>query len=99
MGGKGIDPEDSMRKEKRAKKNNKFRTGSHGCEARLYEFREWPLLTDSDERSPEPARVVLIAAITLEEALAYLLFASPDFNVHTVNCVGLIIIVSGSPLN
>lgn len=84
------------------KKKSKFQTGSHGgCEARLYEFRERPISEDELKllSSPLTPRVELIAAVSVDEALAYLRFDSPDFDVHTVTCLGLIIMVSGSPLN
>jgi hypothetical protein len=80
----------------------RFHPGPHGgCEAPLYEFREPPLLSD-DEDLPEASgqphpRTVLIAAQTFDEALAYLRFHSKDFNVHNVRCIGVILMVSGSP--
>jgi len=91
--------------EKKTKNKNKFRPGRHGgCEARVYEFREQAASPEPDDDClPEPTRnvprVVLIAAETLDEALAYLRYDTPDFDVRTVNCVGLIIMVSGSTLN
>lgn len=86
----------------KTKKRSRFQTGSHGgCEARLYEFREKPIPKDDLKLLSPPVapRVELIAAITFDEALAYLHFDSPDFDIHSVHCVGLIIMVSGSPLN
>ena len=86
----------------KTKKKSKFRTGSRGgCEARLYEFREKTIPEHELKllSNAEAPRVELIAAVTFDEALAYLRFDSPDFDVHSVNCVGLIIMVSGSPLN
>lgn len=86
------------------KRTNRFRTGAWGgCEARLYEFREKSLLPDSVDTCP-PAnwltpRTERIAAVTLDEALAYLRFDAPDFDVYSVTCLGLIVMVSGSPLN
>jgi hypothetical protein len=93
--------EGAMAKSK-AKKKSKFQTGSHGgCEARLYEFREKPISEEELKLlcNPLAPRAQLIAAVTFDEALAYLRFDSPDFDVHSVKCVGLIIMVSGSPLN
>jgi hypothetical protein len=86
---------------KDAKKNRGgFRPGTHGgCEALLYEFSE-RTLSDSDDLVRTPSmnsRVVLIAAVTFDEAFAYLRFDSPDFNVQNVRCLGLILMVSGSP--
>jgi hypothetical protein len=85
------------------KSRKTFQPGPHGgCEALLYEFREPPLQSDGkddlppDSRQPHP-RTVLIATETLDEALAYLRFHSENFNVHTVKCLGVILMVSGSP--
>jgi hypothetical protein len=84
------------------KRTNRFRTGvSGGCEARLYEFREKRLPPDdnyplSNRITPRTER---IAALTLDEALAYLRFAATDFDVDSVTCLGLIVMVSGSPVN
>jgi hypothetical protein len=89
-------------KSKTKKKKSKFHTGSRGgCESRLYEFRERPISEEELKllSNPLAPRIELIAAGTLDEALAYLRFDSPDFDVHTVTCLGLIIMVSGSPLN
>ena len=82
---------------------NRFQPGAHGgCEALLYEFREPPLLSDDeDELSPDSGqmqpRTVLIAAKTFDEALFYLRFHSHEFNIHTAKCLGVILMVSGSP--
>ena len=90
--------------EKNKKESRKrFRPGPHGgCEALLYEFREPPLLSDeggdfslaSGQASP---RTVLIAAKTFDEALQYLRSHAHAFNVHNVKCLGIILMVSGSP--
>jgi hypothetical protein len=87
-----------MRKE--AKRKAGFRPGTHGgCEALLYEFREEsPSECDDLKRnSLMSSRVVLIAAVTFDEALSYLRFDSPEFHVQSVRCLGLILMVSGSP--
>jgi hypothetical protein len=85
------------------KSRKMFQPGPHGgCEALLYEFREPPLQSNDEEYLP-PARgqthprTVLIAAGTVDEALVYLRFHSQGFNVHTVKCLGVILMVSGSP--
>jgi hypothetical protein len=79
------------------KEEAKFRPGTHGgCEALLYEFREGA--PPDGARTPSlHSRVTLIAAETFEDAVAYLSFDSPDFKVQTVTCLGLMIMVSGSP--
>lgn len=81
-----------------------FRTGSHGgCEALLYEFHERvplfakPTSTESAEQ-PKP-HTKRIAATTFDEALEYLRWEDPDFVVDRVRNLGLIVMVSGSPLN
>ena len=82
---------------------NRFQPGAHGgCEALLYEFREPPLLSDDEDDLPPASgqphpRTVLIAAETFDEAFAYLRFHSQAFNVHNVRCLGVILMVSGSP--
>ena len=86
------------------KRTNKFLTGvSGGCEARLYEFREKSLSLDPEDTCSPLRRITprteRIAAVTLDEALAYLRFDTPDFDVYSVTCLGLIVMVSGSPLN
>jgi hypothetical protein len=91
-----------MGKNKRESRK-RFQPGPHGgCEALLYEFREPPLLSDDEDDLPPASgqlypRTVLIAAETFDEALVYLRFHSKDFNVHNVRCIGVILMVSGSP--
>jgi len=88
---------------KNRKKEDRFRRGPHGgCEALLYEFREPPLQSDDDDDLPPATgqplpRTVLIAAETFDETLQYLRFHVQGFNVHTVKCLGVILMVSGSP--
>lgn len=88
----------------RVKKSN-FQVGTGGaCEALLWEFRE-DLVVDSTSESADvleahvSVRALLIAANCLEEALSYARFHSPEFNVRGVKCRGLIILVSGSPVD
>jgi hypothetical protein len=98
-------PEKALSKGKPMGKNKSrtmFQPGPHGgCEALLYEFREPPLQSDDDDlpstsEQPKP-RSVCIAAKTFDEALVYLRVHSKGFNVHTVACLGVILMVSGSP--
>jgi hypothetical protein len=90
------DEEDAMAKNEK-KSAAKFRPGTHGgCEALLYEFREGAP-PDGARTSSLHSRVTLIAAETFEEAVAYLRYDQPDFKVQTVTCLGLMIMVSGSP--
>jgi hypothetical protein len=92
---------------KNKKKNqaeNRFVIGRHGgCEALLYEFRErLPSIADSgDSKSadlPKP-HTTRIAANTLDEALKYLRWDAPHFVIDSVQNLGLIVLVSGSPLD
>ena len=89
-----------MAKDAKKDYTSKFRPGTHGgCEALLYEFREGSSsdFTDGSRMPSVRSRVTLIAAESFEEAVAYLRYDSPDFKVQTVNCLGLMIMVSGSP--
>ncbi len=61
-----------------------------GCEAQLFEFQE--------QCTPEP-RTVRIAAIKLDEALSYLRWHAPDFQINRVQNLGIILMVSGSPID
>ncbi len=85
------------------KSRKMFQPGPHGgCEALLYEVREPPLQSDDEDDLPSASgqakpRTVRIAAVTFDEALVYLRFHSQGFNVHTVTCLGVILMVSGSP--
>jgi hypothetical protein len=68
----------------------------------LYEFREPPLQSDDEDDLPPASgqphpRTVLVAAMTFDEAPVYLRFHAQAFNVHTVRCLGVILMVSGSP--
>ena len=74
---------------------SRFRTGSSGaCEAQLWEFTAPPNAGDS-----EPAAVERVAAESLDEALQYLLQRHPDFVIVKVDYLGLISMLSGSPLD
>jgi len=85
------------------KSRKMFQPGPHGgCEALLYEFREPPLQTDDEDDLPPAGgqphpRTVLIAAKTFDESLRYLRVHAQGFNVYTVKCLGVILMVSGSP--
>ena len=70
---------------------NRFEVGSQGgCEASLFEF--------SEKQSLEP-HVVRIAAIKLDEALDCLRWHEPDFEIDSVHNLGIILMVSGSPVD
>lgn len=78
---------DSVRK----RPSNRFEIGTHGgCEASLFEF--------SEKHAPEP-HVVRIAAVDLDQALAYLHWHEPKFEIDSVQNLGLILVVSGSPID
>lgn len=68
-----------------------FITGNSGeCEAYLFEFQE----QGSEER-----RMMTIAAAKLEDAVSYVRRDSPNFQIKSVQNLGLIVLVSGSPLD
>jgi hypothetical protein len=81
---------------------NQFEVGSHGgCEAILYEFSE----SEEEELDPlDPTRpirrnVTRIAARTFDEALEYLRWHEPEFVIDRVESQGLILLISGSPVD
>lgn len=78
---------DKIRKQSR----NRFEVGTYGgCKASLFEFRE--------KNTSEP-HVARIAAMNLGEALAYLHWHEPDFEIGSVQNLGVITMVSGSPVD
>jgi hypothetical protein len=93
-----------MDKGKKKKQANRFEIGRHGgCEALLYEFRErlpWIAVPNDPEAAdlykPHTTR---IAANTFDEALEYLRWDQPRFVIDSVQNLGLIVMVSGSPLD
>jgi len=81
--------------------STRFEIGSQGgCEALLFEFRDRRPVErcEAAERPPE-THIARIAAATFEEALAYLQWDDPDFVIESIQNVGLIVMVSGSPLD
>jgi hypothetical protein len=94
-----------MSKTKGDSGSNPFMLGKlGGCEALLYEFRERfsPGRSESDPKDssclPEP-HSLRIAATTFDEALLYLRRLDPDFAIDSAVCLGLITLVSGSPVD
>ena len=80
-----------------AKKKNSatFQPGRFGaCEAHLYEFRGRDYPCESEEE-----RVERLAAESIYEGLLYLRRREPDFEVASVQRVGLITLLSGTPLD
>jgi hypothetical protein len=90
-----------MANSKRTQTSNRFEIGSQGgCEALLFEFRERRSVEPSESvEQPSEAHIARIAAVTFDEALAYLHWNDPDFVIESVQNVGLIVMVSGSPLD
>jgi hypothetical protein len=77
------------------KRSAAFQQGRFGaCEAHLYEFRGRDYPCESEEE-----RVERLAAESIYEGLLYLRQREPDFEVTSVQCVGLVRLLSGSPLD
>ncbi len=94
-----------MGKKKGNSSSSQFKLGKlGGCESLLYEFRERFSLTSSGsdpENSsclPEP-HSMRIAATTFDEAFIYLRRREPHFAIDSAVCLGLITLVSGSPVD
>jgi hypothetical protein len=91
-----------MDKERNRKQaSNRFEVGGQGgCEALLFEFRDGrPVERSGTVEQPSETHIARIAAVTFDEALAYLHWDDPDFVIESVQNVGLIVMVSGSPLD
>lgn len=83
-------------RKKRPAKNTRFRPGSTGeCEAQLWSFTGPPgILHDGD--APE---VQWVAAESLDAALRYMRQRHDDFLIKEARFLGMIPLLSGSPLN
>ena len=74
----------------------RFQPGSTGvCEAQLWKFSE---PQDRYNREKEPDRV-LVAAGSLDQALQYMRRRHGDFNINEAESLGMIALLSGSPLD
>jgi hypothetical protein len=74
----------------------RFQPGSAGvCEAQLWKFSE---PQDRYNREKEPDRV-LVAAGSLDQALQYVRRRHGDFNINKAESLGMIALLSGSPLD
>jgi hypothetical protein len=79
----------------------KFRTGPAGtCEAQLFEFssESGPLAEGLDAEKTIVA-THRAAACSMLEAAAYMAEHEPDFAIHSVRMIGLIVLLSGSEYN
>ena len=82
--------------EKRSAKKIRFRPGSTGvCEAQLWRFTG-PARVSFDDHNPE---VYWVAAESLDEALRYLRQRYDDLQIMEARCVGMVALLSGSPLD
>ena len=84
---------------------SRFEVGSHGgCEASLFEFSEGVPHQKAEAAVRESLQLlekntVRIAAATFDEALTYLRWSEPRFKIESVQNLGVIILVSGSPVD
>ena len=84
---------------------SRFEVGNHGgCEASLFEFRESVRHQETESagrESPRPPErnTVRIAATTFDQALAYLRWTEPEFKIDSVQNLGIILLISGSPVD
>ena len=85
----GFNPTSPMRNVKN--RQNDLKVGRFGgSEAQLFEFQEMG--------AQEP-RVVRVAALKLDDALSFLRLHEPDFQIKRVENLGLVLMVSGSPVD
>ena len=71
----------------------RFRLGRRGCEATLYEF------TVSPAGSAASTQTHRVAAVSLEEAVRHVSKANPASQIKQILMIGLVELVSGSPLD
>jgi hypothetical protein len=83
-------------RKKRSAKNTRFRPGTTGeCEAQLWVFTGSPAIL-TDENAPP---VHWVAAESLEAALRHMRLRHDDFNIAEARFLGMIPLLSGSPLD
>jgi len=81
------------RRKKNTGNNAGFRPGSEGvCEAQLWEFSA----PKHDDEEPE---LQLVAAESLDQALKYMRRRHDDFIISKAESLGMIALLSGSPLD
>jgi hypothetical protein len=84
------------KQKKKAERGPAFRPGSGGvCEAQLWKFTA----PESHYNVNEPPESHLVAAQSIDEALKYIQWREPDFSISKAECIGLIAMLSGSPLD
>jgi hypothetical protein len=95
----------SCKRERAEDAFGRFEVGSHGgCEAALFEFRESAPYQEAETALRESTRIsarnaVRMAAMTFDEAFTYLRWTQPEFKIDRVQNMGIIILVSGSPVD
>jgi hypothetical protein len=83
-------------RKKRSSTNTRFRPGTSGeCEAQLWRFARSPGILN-DEHAPE---IHWVAAESLDAALLYLRKRHDDFGISEARFLGMIPLLSGSPLD
>jgi hypothetical protein len=83
-------------RKKRSSTNTRFRPGIYGeCEAQLWSFTGPPRIL-KDDHVPE---MHWVAAESLDAALVYLRKRHDDFMITEVRFLGMIPLLSGSPLD
>ena len=83
-------------KKKRAAKISRFRPGATGeCEAQLWQFTSPPGIVADGHAPP----VHWVAAESLEAALRYMRHRHDDFIIAEARFLGMIPLLSGSPLD
>ena len=83
-------------RKKRSFSKTRFRPGTSGeCESQLWEFRGPPGILQ-DDHVPE---MLWVAAESLDAALAYLRKRHHDFMITEARFLGMIPLLSGSPLD
>jgi hypothetical protein len=81
-----------VKRKKNTYSPKRFQVGSEGvCEAQLWKF--------SNPENQEYQESHMVAALSIHEALNYIRRREPDFQISKAECLGMIAMLSGSPLD
>jgi hypothetical protein len=79
---------------------NKFGPGKAGCESLLFVIKGYaegsPVRVDD---KPAPMDTLRVCGKDIHEVIAHLKKWEPQFQIESIRCCGLVVLLSGSPFN